>query len=152
MQRAPWLPHLMSVEVVLFDKDARQTADNTYLVKGDEWVLQGDIIKFPTWLNIVGLHSGYKLTCLEGRYDNSDLERHAGHTVIDLNGGDDTFFVSSRWDYCDYRLVRHGGAMLCQITWTSTIIVAVLPLCIVSVQKPLWQAQTHLLSGNVSVK
>jgi hypothetical protein len=86
------IPHLMSVEVVLFDKDARQTSDNTYIVKGDEWMLQGDIIKFPTWLNIVGLHSGYKLTRLEGRYDNSDLERHAEHTVIDLNGGDDTFF------------------------------------------------------------
>jgi len=50
------LPHLMSVEIILYDKDGHQTSDNTYGVMGDEWELQGDIIKFPTWLNVLGLH------------------------------------------------------------------------------------------------
>jgi hypothetical protein len=40
----------------------------------------------------VGLHSSYKLTRLEGRFDDPNLERHATHTVVDLNGGDDNFF------------------------------------------------------------
>ncbi len=84
--------HEMFVELVLYNKDGQQTSDNTYLVAGDEWMLQGDIIKFPSWLNILGLHSGYKLTRLEGRYDDPNLERHATHTVIVLNGGDDQFF------------------------------------------------------------
>jgi hypothetical protein len=86
------VPHLMSVELILYDKDGHQTSDKTYGVNGDEWMLQGDIIKFPTWLNVLGLHTSYKLTRLEGRYDNPDLERHATHTVVELNGGDDTFF------------------------------------------------------------
>lgn len=90
------LPHFMSVEIILFDKDGRQTSDNTYEVMGDEWELQGDIVKFPAWLNILGLHSGYKLTRLEGRYDDPNLERNNKHSVIVLNGGDDTFFKTAQ--------------------------------------------------------
>ncbi|QBD77983.1 hypothetical protein EPA93_19075 [Ktedonosporobacter rubrisoli] len=86
------IPHLMSVELVLYDKDGHQVMDKTYPVQGDEWMLQGDIIKFPGWLNILGLHSGYKLTRLEGRFDDPNLESNAKHTVITLNGGDDNFF------------------------------------------------------------
>jgi hypothetical protein len=82
----------MSVEITLYDKNGHQTSDNTYAVAGDEWMLQGDIVKFPAWLNILGLHSGYKLTRLEGRFDDPNLERNAKHTVIVLNGGDDQFF------------------------------------------------------------
>ncbi len=86
------LPHMMSVELILYDQNGKPTSDNTYIVQGDEWMLQGDIVKFPTWLNILGLHSGFKLTRLEGRYDNVNMERNSPHTVIELNGGDDNFF------------------------------------------------------------
>src|SRR6266516_6864148 len=86
------LPHMMSVDLTLYDQNGHQTSDKTYVVNGDEWMLQGDIIKFPTWLNILGLHSGYKLTRLEGRYDDPNLERSNLPTVIPLNGGDDNFF------------------------------------------------------------
>ena len=82
----------MSVDLTLYDKNGHPSSEQTYLVNGNEWMLQGDIIKFPTWLNVVGLHSSYKLTRLEGRFDKSELERHATHTVVDLNGGDDNFF------------------------------------------------------------
>ena len=54
--------HQMSVEVMLYDGNGHVTSDNTYLIQGDEWMVQGDIIKFPAWLNVVGLHAGYKLT------------------------------------------------------------------------------------------
>lgn len=87
--------HLMSVEVTLYDGNGHATSDNTYLIQGDEWMVQGDIIKFPTWLNVVGLHAGYKLTRLEGRYDDINLENNAHHTAIALNGGDDTFFQTT---------------------------------------------------------
>lgn len=86
------IPHMMSVEVILYDQNGKPTSDNTYIVHGDEWMLQGDIVKFPTWLNILGLHSGFKLTRLEGRFDNINMERNSPHTVIELNGGDDNFF------------------------------------------------------------
>src|SRR6266566_2946251 len=86
------VPHMMSVDLILYDQNGHQTSDKTYIVNGDEWMLQGDIIKFPTWLNIVGLHSGYKLTRLEGRYDDPKLESNSKHVVVTLNGGDDNFF------------------------------------------------------------
>ncbi len=86
------VPHMMSVELILYDQNGKPTSDKTYIVQGDEWMLQGDIVKFPTWLNILGLHSGFKLTRLEGRFDNINMERNSTHTVIELNGGDDNFF------------------------------------------------------------
>lgn len=84
--------HMMSVELILYDGNGKQTSDNTYFVQGDRWMLQGNIIKFPTWLNILGVHSGYKLTRLEGQYDDPNDEANLKHTVITLNGGDDSFF------------------------------------------------------------
>lgn len=86
------VPHLMSVDLTLYDQNGKQTSEQTYIINGDEWMLQGDIIKFPTWLNIFGLHSGYKLTRLEGRYDDPNLEANSHHVVVVLNGGDDNFF------------------------------------------------------------
>jgi hypothetical protein len=87
--------HEMSVELTLYDNNGHTTSDNTYLLAGDEWMLQGDIVKFPIWLNVIGLHSGYKLTRLEGRYDDINLENTARHTAIALNGGDDNFFKTA---------------------------------------------------------
>ncbi len=84
--------HMMSVDLTLYDLNGHQTSEQTYIVNGDEWMLQSDVIKFPTWLNILGLHSGFKLTRLEGRYDNPNLESNSKHVVVQLNGGDDTFF------------------------------------------------------------
>ena len=86
------IPHMMSVDLTLYDQNGHSTSEQTYVINGDEWMLQGDVIKFPTWLNIVGLHSGYKLTRLEGRYDDPNLESSSKHVVVTLNGGDDNFF------------------------------------------------------------
>jgi hypothetical protein len=86
------VPHEMSVELILYDANGNVASDNTYLMMGDEWMVQGDIVKFPTWANILGLHTGYKLTRFEGRYDSITMERTAQHFAIELNGGDDGFF------------------------------------------------------------
>jgi hypothetical protein len=88
--------HLMSVELMLYDNNGHQNSTNTYMVNGDEWMLQGNIIKFSPWLNILGLHSSYKLTRLEGRFDDPNLERNSQHTVVELNGGDDNFFKTTQ--------------------------------------------------------
>lgn len=49
--------HQMSVEVMLYDGNGHVTFDNTYLLQGDEWMMQGDIIKFPAW------QSAGRVTC-----------------------------------------------------------------------------------------
>lgn len=86
----------MSIELVLYDQSGHVTSHQTYTVMGDEWMLQGDIIKFPPWLGIFGLHSGYKVTRLEGTFSDPAIERVHTHTVVELNGGEDGFFTTMR--------------------------------------------------------
>jgi len=89
------LPHQMSVELIQYDQGGRQLSDQTYALNGDEWMLQGDILKFTNLVNILGIHSGYKLTRMEGRFDDPNLESKSQHVVITLNGGDDNFFQTA---------------------------------------------------------
>lgn len=89
------LPHQMSVELTQLDSNGHELSDKTYLVKGDRWMLQGNIMKFAPWMNMFGIHSGYKLTRLGGQYDDPNLDSNEKHTVIVLNGGDDEFFKST---------------------------------------------------------
>jgi hypothetical protein len=37
-------------------------------VGGDQWMLEGDILKWKNWINFLGLHTRYRLTRLRGRY------------------------------------------------------------------------------------
>ncbi|HEY7359059.1 MAG TPA: hypothetical protein VH590_21390 [Ktedonobacterales bacterium] len=86
------VPNYMSVEITLYDQHGNITHQETDGVCGNEWELQGDIVRFPNWANLLGLHTGYKLTRLEGRYDDPNQESTWFHSVIALNGGDDNFF------------------------------------------------------------
>ena len=82
----------MSVTLTLYDQNGKAGEPQTYQVLGNEWMVQDDTIKVASWLNLLGVHSGYKLTRLEGRYDDPKLEANEHHTVVELNGGDDGFF------------------------------------------------------------
>src|SRR5207237_8929342 len=44
------VPHKMSVELTLYDTKGHPTSDNTYLLHGDEWMLQGELITFSRWV------------------------------------------------------------------------------------------------------
>jgi hypothetical protein len=39
-----------------------------YELSGDQWALEGDILKWKDWANFLGLHTRYRLTRLRGRY------------------------------------------------------------------------------------
>ncbi|RMI35226.1 hypothetical protein [Nocardia stercoris] len=82
-------PHMMSVELTLYDGDGKTASRRTYQVEGDMWVLQADIVELSHWVNVLGVHSGYKVTRLFG-------EREDGSPVtspqIFVNGGDGDFF------------------------------------------------------------
>jgi hypothetical protein len=91
-QTAPGSLPMMSVELTLYDQNGNASAPKTYILNGDEAYIGGDVIQYQGWLNIVGFHSGYKVTKLEGMYSDVNLERHAEHSVQVLNGGDDDFF------------------------------------------------------------
>jgi amino acid transporter len=85
----------MRVDLILYDQNGNKTSDKVYVLGGDKVFIQGDMLEFPEWMNILGIHSGYKLTALEGRYSDPNLEKHALHTVEILNGGADPFFESA---------------------------------------------------------
>ena len=115
--------HEMSVNITLYDDSGHALSNNTYILQGDEWMLQGDIIRFPTWLNVLGIHSGYKVTRLEGRYDDIHLENTAPHTAIALNGGDDNFFQvanSQKWWFSWFVDASYGNAVI-QTTGTYNV-------------------------------
>ena len=83
------IPHLLSVQLT----DGNSIDDTScYVKQGGTLKLQGDDINLPSWLNILGLHSGYKLTRLEGCYTDPML-RDKG-TVFILNNGEDNFFTT----------------------------------------------------------
>lgn len=86
------VPNFMSVELTLYNQHGDVTHHEVDGICGDEWRLEGDIVRFPDWAAILGLHSGYKLTRLEGRYDDPGKETTWYHSVVELNGGDDNFF------------------------------------------------------------
>lgn len=83
------IPQLWSVQLT----DGNPAEDiNCYIKQDGRLELQGDILIFPSWLNILGLHSGYKLTRLLGCYSDPML-RDKG-TVFILNNGEDNFFTT----------------------------------------------------------
>ena len=62
-----------------------QSHKTRYLfVKGDQWMLEGDILKWKSWLNFLGFHTRYRLTRLRGRYVSSAEEVHRPQTVYSL--------------------------------------------------------------------
>ncbi|RMF61178.1 MAG: hypothetical protein D6743_13900, partial [Calditrichaeota bacterium] len=42
----------------------------TFILNGDQWALEGNILKWDDWLNFAGLHTMYKLTRVRGRYES----------------------------------------------------------------------------------
>ena len=55
-----------------------------FILTGDQWALEGDILKWDNWLNFAGLHTMYKLTRVRGRYVNSFDEVNQQPSVYSL--------------------------------------------------------------------
>jgi hypothetical protein len=58
-----------------------------FLVRGNQWMLEGDILKWENWLVFLGLPNRYRFTRLRGRYTDIDAERRCPHTVLSLTSG-----------------------------------------------------------------
>lgn len=55
-----------------------------YPIRGDQWMLEGDILKWPAWLNFLGKHTRFRLTRLRGRYVQTADELSKDATVYPL--------------------------------------------------------------------
>jgi hypothetical protein len=60
-------------------------AGDTYLLRGDEWQIDGRLIKWQPLANVLGFDTDYRLERLGGRYANIDDERLMPRTVYALN-------------------------------------------------------------------
>jgi hypothetical protein len=80
------------------DSDSR--IKGQYVIKGDQWMLEGDILKWDSWLNFLGLHTRYRLTRLRGRYLKTEDEVQNQATIYSLVEKED----NTLWQY----LYRYG--------------------------------------------
>ena len=60
-------------------------ASESYLLRGDEWQIDGRVIKWHALANVLGFDTAFRLERLSGRYTNIDDERKLPRTVYDLN-------------------------------------------------------------------
>jgi hypothetical protein len=65
-------------------------------MRGDQWAVGGDILKWKPWLAFLGAKSVHKLTRLQSRYASLQAERTAPRTVYELGGGSGPLW---RWAY-----------------------------------------------------
>jgi hypothetical protein len=66
-----------------FGADGGETV-RQYPITGDQWMLEGDILKWPNWLNFLGKHTRFRLTRLRGRYIQASDELSKEATVYPL--------------------------------------------------------------------
>jgi hypothetical protein len=60
------VPHLMHVQIEYPDG-----AVGSYMLDGDRWELNGDVVAYQPWVNMLGLQNGFTLTRLTSQYDDS---------------------------------------------------------------------------------
>ncbi|MBI3615797.1 MAG: hypothetical protein HY211_04680 [Candidatus Omnitrophica bacterium] len=56
-------------------------------IRGDQWMVGGDILKWHPWLNWIGFKNCHKLTRINSRYLKIEAERERPKSAYELNGG-----------------------------------------------------------------
>lgn len=77
-----------------------EKAEQEYFIRGDQWMIEGDILKWNNIVNFLGLHTRYRLTRIRGRYISSENEKQKNPTVYPLAKDENHPF----WKY----LYRYG--------------------------------------------
>lgn len=70
-----------------------------FLIRGDQWMIEGDILKWDDWLNFLGLETRYRLTRLRGRYVSTQLETLEKPTVYSLVADEQHPFWKHLYEY-----------------------------------------------------
>ncbi len=58
---------------------------NQFDLDGDQWAIEGNILKWSDWLSLFGLRANYKLTRVRGRYLNVQQEQEGKSSVYALS-------------------------------------------------------------------
>ena len=62
----------------------QKLSSQEFMLNGDQWALEGDVLKWDDWLNFVGLHTMFKLTRVRGRFVNYEDEISQKPSVFSL--------------------------------------------------------------------
>jgi hypothetical protein len=88
---APVPNQLQTMQVVYTPiNDGKPGTPQTFTVKGDQWMIGGDIIKWDDWLNILGVHTGYRVNRIQGYYTDANDANTKPETAYNLNSSNDT--------------------------------------------------------------
>lgn len=105
-------PHTLDVAVTVYGDRDHPDTHATYLVEGDLWALQADIVELDPWVNALGFHSGYQLTRLFGeRLDGTAVKQNQ----IFLHGSDRNFFADMQnhtWYTRPFIRSAYGNAVI----------------------------------------
>src|SRR5579859_592029 len=89
----PRYPHHMNVNLLLEDNNGHEYFDphcsTSCILPGDSLLLQGDMITYPTWQGVLGLHTKFKLTSIKGMYANHAIARTNTLAATPINDGND---------------------------------------------------------------
>jgi hypothetical protein len=58
--------------------------ERQYLIRGDQWMIEGDILKWESWLQLWGFGNRYRLTRLRGRHSQVEAELREKPTIYRL--------------------------------------------------------------------
>ncbi|MCJ7664918.1 MAG: hypothetical protein MUO24_11850 [Desulfobacterales bacterium] len=92
----PGTEDTMALELVTRESPTT-TKNRRYLLRGQQWTVEGHILKWDDRLNFLGLRTMYKLTRVRGRYLLADDERNKPATVYSLIPNEDN--PGWRWLY-----------------------------------------------------
>jgi len=71
----------------------------SYIIRGQDWSLGGDILEWQSFMNVLGLKSMYRLTRLQGRYEDADDEMSQGLTAYALVEEEKSEFWEKLYDF-----------------------------------------------------
>jgi hypothetical protein len=68
-----------------------------YEIKGQQWAIGGNIIKWEPWVSFLGMETMYRLSRLEGRYIKASDQQTSPQTVYSLTKAEQSPF----WNFVD---------------------------------------------------
>lgn len=77
-------PKISRVNLIVFSNSDTIKKD-VFLVHGDYWMIEGDIVKWTYYGNFLGLNTRYRLSRLRGRFESIEEEKKTEPTIYSLS-------------------------------------------------------------------
>lgn len=81
--------------ILLLEREAEKPEEYRYVLTGDQWMLEGNVLTWDDFLTVYGFRPAYRLTRLRGRFLSTQEERQRKPSVYALN--DEEYEKRWRW-------------------------------------------------------